>query len=54
MQRIDEAKFSLNELNPLFSDEPEYCNNRLQIFINKVIVYTELKGKMQELETCSS
>lgn len=44
----------MNELNPLFSEEPEYATNRLQIFINKIVMYAELKHKMEELEASTT
>jgi len=44
VETVDKAKHELKELKPLFSEEDEYKNNRLQMFINKVVLYTDLRA----------
>lgn len=47
--RVDENKYSLDEIKPLYTDEGGLLvNNRLQQFINKVVKYAEYKQGIQE------
>ena len=46
-QRLDETKYQLSELTPLFSTDEKLCqSSRLQAFINKVVVYAQIKDKL--------
>ena len=45
--RLDENKYQLSELTPLFSTDDKLCeSSRLQAFINKVVVYAQIKEKL--------
>lgn len=45
-QRLDENKYEMKELAPLYSEAENL--NRLQSFINQVVHYAELKARMED------
>lgn len=47
-QSLDEGRYQLRELSPLYIDSDALRENRLQAFINCVVRYAELKAKLQE------
>lgn len=53
MSALDEMKYSINEITTLHQDEVS-CNNPLQIFINKVVKYAQLKLKFKDYHEINS
>lgn len=45
-ERIDENKYQIAELLPLYLTDAKFENNRLQEFINAVVTYAELRIKI--------
>lgn len=45
---LDENKYQLKELTPLHNETESLKENRLQKFINSVVKYAELKGKLHD------
>ena len=53
-QRVDENRFNIEELSPLFNRDPALSHNRLQIFINNVVKYAENKKKLLDSDSVSA
>lgn len=45
---LDDNKYRLHELKPLYIEEGYMTGNLLQEFINYVVKYAELKARMQD------